>query len=60
MMDRNEHGRRPRMGVWLGVSAALLGTASMDGFGAVDGVLLVAVLVLTYLTGREISARRDP
>ena len=60
MTSRNEHSsRRLRMSMWLAISAALLGMASVDGFDVVAGVLLVVVLVLVYLTGREISARRD-
>ncbi len=60
MTSRNEHSsRRLRMSMWLAISAALLGMASVDGFDVVAGVLLVVVLVLTYLTGREIFARRD-
>lgn len=47
-------------GMWLGVFAALLGAASMDGFDVVDGGLLVVVLVLSYLAVREMfSADRD-
>ena len=53
MSRRNTHG------MWLAISAALLGASSMDGFDAPTGGLLV-VLVLTYLTGREMrSADRD-
>lgn len=41
-------------GLWLALSAVALGAVSMGGFNVVAGVLLVVVLVLTYLTGREI------
>lgn len=52
--------RRNEYSVWLAISAALLGAASMDGFDVVDGGLLVVVLVLTYLTSREMrSTNRD-
>lgn len=51
--------RRLQLSMWLAVSAGLLGLASMDGFNAVAGVLLVVVLVLTYLTGREVFTKQD-
>ena len=60
MMSRNEYSsRRLRVSMWLAISAALLGMASMDGFDVVAGVLVVVVLVLTYLIGREIFTRQD-
>ena len=60
MVGRNEYGsRRLQLSIWLAISAGLLGIASMNGFNAVAGVLLVVVLLLTYLTGREVFTKQD-
>lgn len=48
-----------RKGFWLGLSAVFLGAAYMNGFDAISGVLLVVVIVLAYLTSREIFAGQD-
>lgn len=58
-MSRSGDNWALRRGVWLGLSAVFLGAASMNGFDVISGVLLVVVIVLTYLTSREIFTGQD-
>lgn len=58
-MSRSEDNWALQRGFWLGLSAVFLGAASMNGFNVISGVLLVMLIVLTYLTSREIFTRQD-
>lgn len=57
-MSRSEGDWGLRNGFWLGLSAVFLGAASLNGANVISGVLFVAVIVLTYLTSREIFTDR--
>ena len=57
-MSRSEGNWGLRSGFWLGLSAVFLGAASMNGSNVISGALLVVVIVLAYLTSREIFTDR--